>query len=172
MARQTNNRTISTGAQKAAHSSCPYNPLIANAFFRTGQIEAWGRGIQRIFTACRDVGNPKPKIRYEPNDLWFEFPFSPAYLAIFPQQTNVPDKKEWGEKWGENWGENWSTAITAKRLIIAKAMLQNPSISTPQMASKVGMGTTGVERHLKIMRDIGCIRRIGPAKGGRWEVLP
>jgi len=27
------------------HSSHPYNPLVANAFFRAGEIEAWGRGI-------------------------------------------------------------------------------------------------------------------------------
>ena len=27
------------------HASVPYNPNIANAFFRAGEIEAWGRGI-------------------------------------------------------------------------------------------------------------------------------
>jgi ATP-dependent DNA helicase RecG len=30
------------------HASMPYNPLIANAFFRAGLIEAWGRGIYKI----------------------------------------------------------------------------------------------------------------------------
>jgi len=30
------------------HSSEPFNPDIANAFFRAGKIEAWGRGIERI----------------------------------------------------------------------------------------------------------------------------
>jgi len=30
------------------HPSKPYNPLIANAFFRAGLIESWGRGIQKI----------------------------------------------------------------------------------------------------------------------------
>ena len=30
-----------------AHSSSPYNPAIANAFFRPGEIEAWGRGVER-----------------------------------------------------------------------------------------------------------------------------
>lgn len=30
------------------HSSRPFNPSIANVFFRAGEIEAWGRGIQRI----------------------------------------------------------------------------------------------------------------------------
>jgi len=29
-----------------AKRSNPHNPLIANAFFRSGQIEAWGRGLE------------------------------------------------------------------------------------------------------------------------------
>ncbi|MBR5906820.1 MAG: putative DNA binding domain-containing protein [Bacteroidales bacterium] len=30
------------------HPSCAFNPSIANAFFRCGEIEAWGRGIGKI----------------------------------------------------------------------------------------------------------------------------
>ena len=63
-----------------AHSSSPYNPAIANAFFRAGEIEAWGRGVERIFAACEAAGSPKPVLRYDPYDMWLEFPFDPAYL--------------------------------------------------------------------------------------------
>ena len=34
-----------------SHPSSPYNPLIANAFFRSGDIESWGRGYKRILEA-------------------------------------------------------------------------------------------------------------------------
>jgi len=61
--------------------------------------------------------------------------------------------------------------MTAKRLKIAEAMLVNPRISIPQLAARLGMGNTGIEKHLKIMRNCGAIRRVGSAKGGRWEVL-
>ena len=64
----------------ADHSSSPYNPDVANAFFRAGEIETWGRGIQRIFEACENAGTPAPIIDYKPNDLWLEFPFAPEYL--------------------------------------------------------------------------------------------
>ena len=37
----------------SSHRSMPYNPDIANTFFRAGEIEAWGRGIERIITAPR-----------------------------------------------------------------------------------------------------------------------
>ena len=36
---------------------------IANTFFRAGEIEAWGRGIQRIFEACHAASAPKPQLR-------------------------------------------------------------------------------------------------------------
>ena len=32
----------------SSHRSMPYNPGIANTFFRAGEVEAWGRGIERI----------------------------------------------------------------------------------------------------------------------------
>ena len=40
----------------SSHRSMPYNPDIANTFFRAGEIEAWGRGIERIITACKKDG--------------------------------------------------------------------------------------------------------------------
>ena len=40
------------------HPSHPYNPLIANAFFRAGYIEAWGRGIEKIHRECREHDIP------------------------------------------------------------------------------------------------------------------
>ncbi|MDR2162907.1 MAG: hypothetical protein LBO70_03050 [Clostridiales Family XIII bacterium] len=44
----------------ARHRSKPRNPNIANAFFRSGQIETWGRGIEKMETACNDEGRPAP----------------------------------------------------------------------------------------------------------------
>lgn len=40
------------------HNSQPHNPDIASTFFRTGLIEAWGRGYERIAEACREQGTP------------------------------------------------------------------------------------------------------------------
>jgi len=34
------------------HSSKPYNPKLANVFFKSGMIEAWGRGFEKIKEAC------------------------------------------------------------------------------------------------------------------------
>ena len=61
------------------HPSQPYNPVIANAFFRAGLIEAWGRGVQRVVESCEAAGCPLPQWRVEPDGLWVELPFSASY---------------------------------------------------------------------------------------------
>ncbi|GHS86230.1 ATP-dependent DNA helicase [Bacteroidia bacterium] len=55
------------------HSSIPYNPDIANAFFRSGYIEAWGRGIEKINENCAEAGLPLPLIYYNTGGCWVEF---------------------------------------------------------------------------------------------------
>ncbi len=55
------------------HKSAPYNPLIAGAFFRTGDIEAWGRGIATIRNACRENGTEFPAFEAEPTGMMVEF---------------------------------------------------------------------------------------------------
>jgi ATP-dependent DNA helicase RecG len=62
------------------HPSIPFNPDIANTFFRAGEIEAWGRGIHRIYEACSDANVPEPHLNFETGELLVEFPFSPEYL--------------------------------------------------------------------------------------------
>ena len=47
------------------HSSKPYNPKLANVFFKSGMIEAWGRGFEKIKEACALYDGPLPE--YEIN---------------------------------------------------------------------------------------------------------
>lgn len=58
---------------KTKHPSQPYNPDIANALFRTGMIEAWGREIEMVIQACLQSGVLPPDLRYEDPGLWVEF---------------------------------------------------------------------------------------------------
>ncbi|MBX2948022.1 MAG: putative DNA binding domain-containing protein [Crocinitomicaceae bacterium] len=56
-----------------SHSSRPYNPDIANAFFRGGYVESWGRGISKITELCVSEGLPKPEYRVKGSDFWVVF---------------------------------------------------------------------------------------------------
>lgn len=53
--------------------SRPYNPLIANTFFRAGFIEAWGRGIEKIKDSCKEAGNPMPEYTIKREDIMVMF---------------------------------------------------------------------------------------------------
>ncbi|MBI4238194.1 MAG: putative DNA binding domain-containing protein [Deltaproteobacteria bacterium] len=45
------------------HDSKPVNPLIAGAFHRTGAVEVWGRGTNRVIAACKRHGIKPPKFK-------------------------------------------------------------------------------------------------------------
>lgn len=60
---------------KVKHPSRPYNPDIANAFFRSGLIESWGRGTIKIFNEAKAAKTPVPIFRYEDNGFYVIFNF-------------------------------------------------------------------------------------------------
>lgn len=159
------------------HSSRPFNPAVANAFFRAGEIEAWGRGIQQIMDACRAAGAPEPVIQYQPGDLSVEFPFPAAYLAALTApdaDAGLGDKlgKKLGDDWGKRWGEKWGAPAMVRRQRIAEIMIGNARVTIPQLAAELAISTTAVEKHVRAMRERGCIARVGSHKGGQWEVTP
>ena len=152
----------------AGHSSHPFNPLVAAAFFRAGEIEAWGRGIQRILEACAAAETPSPVIRYSVIDYWFEFPFSAEYVAAVrpggavgaPEKTPVKTRVETRVK----------TRVKTEDAILA-LLGQHPGMPLSEVAARIGRWVSTVERAVARLQEKGQLRRVGPAKGGRWEVL-
>ena len=144
------------------HSSSPYNPAVANAFFRSGEIEAWGRGIQRIFQACHEAGTPMPLVRYEPNDLWLEFPFAVDYLAAMGGERKTTGSIGLDEKLDEKLGQ--------RRAAILRLVRGNPKITVTGLARSLGISRTAADKNIQVLKTEGWLARIGPAKGGHWEV--
>lgn len=66
--------------------------------------------------------------------------------------------KKLGKKLGKN------------RVKILRLIHENPTISTVQMAEKIEISTTAIDKNLRQMRDI-FIRHVGPSNGGHWEVI-
>lgn len=55
------------------HSSQPHNPDIATAFFRSGYVESWGRGMDKMRILCQEAKIPTPQISCSGNDFWTVF---------------------------------------------------------------------------------------------------
>lgn len=46
----------------------------------------------------------------------------------------------------------------------------NPQITTQEMADSIGIDRSNVYRNIKKLQEQGIIRRVGPDKGGHWEI--
>ncbi|MBR3925008.1 MAG: winged helix-turn-helix transcriptional regulator [Kiritimatiellae bacterium] len=73
--------------------------------------------------------------------------------------TGESSQKKLGEKLGEN------------RRRIIRMMEQDPSVTTFDLAAGIGISQTAIENNITWLRLHGYIRRVGPKKGGRWEVV-
>jgi len=49
-------------------------------------------------------------------------------------------------------------------------MVANPKVTLPELSVIVGINEANIQKNIKKLRDLGKIKRVGPAKGGRWEV--
>ena len=65
-------------ALRGPHPSKPWNPAIANAFYRRGVIETWGRGTNRICELVEAAGLPAPEFFVQPYTVGVRFTFAPS----------------------------------------------------------------------------------------------
>jgi len=138
------------------HSSQPFNPEIANVFFRAGQIEAWGRGIEKIITSFREYGLETPVWSYDGVGLWLEFRF----------RTNQKLSRNYPETIQK---ENY--ILSEIQLSILKCMRQNPRITQKQLVSFLpNLSLGGLKYHILRLKSLGLLRRCGGDRGGYWVI--
>ena len=54
---------------------------------------------------------------------------------------------------------------------IVRLLMENGNMTTATLAEALGISTKAIEKHLSRLKSEGVISRIGPDKGGHWEVL-
>ena len=55
--------------------------------------------------------------------------------------------------------------------IILDAIRMDAKVSAAEIAMQVGVSARAVEKRIRTLRENGVIRRIGPDKGGSWEII-
>jgi len=48
---------------------------------------------------------------------------------------------------------------------------QKPQATITAISTTIGINRSAVQKHLENLKAYGIIRRIGPAKGGHWEMV-
>jgi ATP-dependent DNA helicase RecG len=142
--------------------SQPHNPLIANAFFRSGQIEAWGRGIEKMKRGCIDDNLPEP-----------EFDISPSMFSICFHIRNNNTASAESQIYSANNGEmngGINSGINETRQKILALMLTNPNVTTQELSIELGIDRRNAESHIRALKKNGLLTREGARKNGRWVV--
>ena len=140
------------------HDSIPYNPDIANVFYRAGYIETWGQGIQKICDECIALGAELP--RYEILGTGIRV-YLPALRSALINQPETSNRQDVGKDVGLEVG------LTEK---IIELILDNPEIKMSEMAEKLAVTTRTIERKMKKLRESGRVIRFGGKRYGHWEV--
>ena len=47
----------------------------------------------------------------------------------------------------------------------------NPKITFAEMVSAAGISRSAIQKHIERLKDAQRLRRVGPDKGGHWEVI-
>jgi predicted HTH transcriptional regulator len=54
---------------------------------------------------------------------------------------------------------------------IIELVTENHTITTQEMANRLGISRRAIAKAIAILQNNGIIRRVGPDKGGYWEVI-
>jgi len=122
-----------------------YVGIIANMMYLSKDVERWGSGLKRIYEEC-SLNNVKVTFEKERG----------GFSIIFYRPEKV------GEKVGEK--------LTGNQEKIIKLVLDNPYISARELSFLVGISSRKIEENIAKLKQKGLLKRIGPDKGGYWEV--
>ena len=128
-----------------SHPSLPRNPKIANAMFKAGFIDTWGRGYRKIYTGFKESGLPIPTVGNH---------FSGVQIVIERttfQRLNSNVEKDVG-------------TITQKKIAgrynsIKELIASNPYITAVQLSAKLSVSDRTIERDLSKMQELGILIR-------------
>jgi ATP-dependent DNA helicase RecG len=97
--------------------------------------------------------------------LMLTFQSNPQHLisALGPEDA----RRVLGEKVGEKVGESFTPS--QKRILLL--LRQNTRLSALELAEEVGISSRKIEQNIARLKESGILFRIGPTKGGYWEVL-
>jgi ATP-dependent DNA helicase RecG len=135
------------------HVSIARNPLLAHIFYLAGRIEQYGSGMERIRNAIAAQGQPPQTIE----TLGYGF------VLNMKEPAAGKGKESSGEKQGKS-----SEKSSEKILALIKA---NPTIAAKNIAETIGISPRAVEKTIAKLKKEKQLRRVGPYKGGHWEVV-
>ena len=140
------------------HDSIPYNPDIANVFYRAGYIETWGQGIQKICDECTALGADLPRYEILGTGIRVFFPaFKSALIDRHKASKGHSAKKD----------GTLDDTLAQKMIEIIRS---RPDITLDQLSAEAGIARRTLVRYMSALKDAGRIERIGGKRYGHWQI--
>ena len=143
------------------HSSKPFNPKLANVFFKSGMIEAWGRGFEKIREACALYDGPLPEYEINEAGIMVLCKACDRYLELIPAKKKVDsiisDERIMSRKMSE---------LRKEPIVkIVNYLKDNEEITTEKGVEITGKSEAQVRRYLKVLCNLGIIKSTRTTKG-------
>lgn len=92
-----------------------------------------------------------------------ESSFDGGFSVIFKKLSEIPSESEKVE----------GSDITVRETVgkILEAIRDNPTITREKLSQVTDLSISGVEWNLARLKKEGKIKRIGPDRGGQWEII-
>ncbi|WP_340820127.1 RNA-binding domain-containing protein [Methanolobus sp. WCC4] len=140
------------------------NELIADIFHEAGLVEKWGAGIRKILDA-------EPETTFEEVGTQFIVTFKRTTSEVLESETRDSLHEKVGDRVGEKVGDRVGENLTPNQRKIIDLILEDPFISARLLSGSVGISQRKIEMNVAKLKKKGLLRRVGPARGGHWEVI-
>jgi len=153
-------------------SSYIRNKLITRIFKDAGIIEEYSSGLARVVNSCRENSNRKPIFNVDRTSFSVEIKSlnQEKMGKRGAENDSENDSVKVGEKGGDGLVERLVERLVESQKRILKLAKENPYITKAELANKIGISTTAIDKNIETLKQKGLLKRIGADKGGHWEV--
>lgn len=154
------------------HTHFSRNPKIAQFLKAYDYVKEFGEGVDRV---CRELeANDTPHLSFHLDDFILKITVPKVTKRVIEKDVKVTEKvikthQEVIEKVIEK-AVALNEKLTENRISIIKLIIENPYISKSELSKYVGISENSISRNIEAMRD-KYLRRVGPNKGGFWEII-
>ena len=146
-----------SGLRKQIHSM-PRNPILSKLFRFARLSENAGYGIDKMLMWEQKRGKVDFTDDVVSSTIIFYFERDDILFSINDTQSDTQAGTT----------EKSSQETSQKIIVLVK---ENANISTQEMAERIGIDRRNVTRAIHKLREAGIIHRVGPDKGGHWEII-
>ena len=154
------------------HTHFSRNPKIAQFLKAYDYVKEFGEGVDRV---CRELeANGTPHLSFHLDDFILKITVPKVTERVIEKDVKVTEKvikthQEVIEKVIEK-AVALNEKLTENRISIINLIIENPYISKSELSKHVGISENSISRNIEAMRD-KYLRRVGPNKGGFWEII-